>query len=239
MLTQKKLNTSRFSEFICCEPCLQEFESVIAYRAMLLSNQDALDEMYKKLATSKGFEQIVEEHLVEEALNSMKVENNGQEFVDADAMTECNNCHEELSDSFVDHHVCPPVCPVKLEEEEEYSSVELELELDDSTSAKKKYPKKMLKDPITCPKCDRQFFYKAYFQFHYKDVHREDREEICQFCGKVFKNSRRLNSHILIHQTENEKKHKCDQCQKQFNFSGDLTRHKRVGVIVVAFLSLN
>lgn len=197
---------------------------------MLLTNQNALDELHKKSMANKDFEEIVEEHLVEEEFEAAEDEGNDQEFVDTDAMAECNNCHEELSESFVDHHVCPPA---KLEEDEECSSLEFEGQ-DDSSSAKKKYPKKKLKDPITCPKCNRQFFFKAYFQFHYKDVHREDREEICQFCGKVFKNSRRLNSHILIHQTENEKKYKCEKCQKQFNFSGDLTRHKRVSFLVAA-----
>lgn len=146
-----------------------------------------------------------------------------KEFVNTDAIVECNNCKEQLNSSFIDHHVCPPV---KMEQvDDEVAAEEGE---EDSLNSKKKYPKKKLKDPITCPKCNRQFFYKAYFQFHYKDVHRDDREEICQYCGKVFKNSRRLNSHILVHQSDTEKKFKCDQCMKQFNFSGDLTRHKRV-----------
>lgn len=191
-----------------------------------MSHQDALEDLFKKSVAEDCFEEIIEEHLVDEVCDA-KTEVDEQEFVDADALTECENCHEKLNESFRDHHVCPPSKP---EEIEEFSSLELEW-IDDSCNSKKKYPKKKLKDPITCPKCDRQFFYKAYFQFHYKDVHREDREEICQFCGKVFKNSRRLNSHVLIHQTESEKKYKCDNCPKQFNFSGDLTRHKRVSAI--------
>lgn len=128
-----------------------------------------------------------------------------------------------------------------IHEEEDMLVEALESEVDDSfditdnfedshtNQQRKKYPRKKLKDPINCPKCDRKFFYKAYFQFHYKDVHREDREEICQYCGKVFKNSRRLNSHLVVHQRNNsDKRHKCDVCDKQFHFSGDLSRHKRV-----------
>jgi uncharacterized Zn-finger protein len=117
----------------------------------------------------------------------------------------------------------------EVDETFEKSEILDEAELNQSNQQRKKYPRKKLKEPIKCPKCDRQFLYKAYFQFHYKDVHREDREEICQHCGKVFKNSRRLNSHLVVHQNNtSEKKHKCDVCQKQFHFSGDLSRHKRV-----------
>lgn len=173
---------------------------------------------------AEATEHIVEEYLEEESTSFVKTE---KEFVDADALT-CDHCNKILNTSSLDHHVCDRIKLEEVEEEiEDESSIEQDI-LDNFTGRKKKYPKKKLKDPITCPKCKRQFYYKAYFQFHYKDVHRNDREEICQFCGKVFKNSRRLNSHILIHQTDSEKKHKCDKCSKQFNFSGDLTRHKRV-----------
>ena len=50
--------------------------------------------------------------------------------------------------------------------------------------------------------------------------------QICEVCGIVFKNIRRLNSHILIH--NNEKKFKCTECDKEFNFSGDFARHQRI-----------
>lgn len=226
-----QLNTSKYSEFICCDPCLQEFEAVIAYRETLLKNQNALEKLHKKSSKEEVDEEFEEEHLEEEIIVTVKEEEDLQakEFVDTDAIIECANCYEKLDSSFLDHHVCPRI---KTEEDDFDFAEESSMEQDTlEGSGKKKYAKKKLKDPITCPKCNRQFFYKAYFQFHYKDVHREDREEICQFCGKVFKNSRRLNSHILIHQTDTDKKYKCDKCFRQFNFSGDLTRHKRVSTI--------
>ncbi|CRK86610.1 CLUMA_CG000447, isoform A [Clunio marinus] len=234
-LTRYKLNTKRYSEFICCEPCLKEFESVIAYRETLLKNQKVLKDLYAKSSTksSLSIEKIVKND--EEIENEQDVsqvfdiEICSKEFVDTEALVVCENCHEELNESSLDHHVCPPMKVEELEESyEEFLEDYDVLENEDSDTKKKKYAKKRLKDPITCPKCNRLFYYKAYFQFHYKDVHSEDREEICQFCGKLFKNSRRLNSHILIHQNDSEKKHKCDKCSRQFNFSGDLTRHKRV-----------
>lgn len=197
---------------------------MIAYRETLLRYQEKLDEWYKNTPTSDCSETkalVVEESIEHE---TVKIEEN---FVDAEAILTCDVCQEELDESSFDDHVCS-VEVEELQEDLDELETSFEIEtLDESTDKKRKYPKKKLKDPITCPKCNRQFFYKAYFQFHYKDVHREDREEICQYCGKVFKNSRRLNSHILIHQTDNEKKFKCNKCDRQFNFSGDLTRHQR------------
>ena len=150
-----------------------------------------------------------------------------REFEEADVKeTECINCHQTIDESSFDHHVCPPL-KTENEEDEHDSSSEQTLH-DNSLKFKKKYPKKKLSKPISCPVCNRLFFYKAYFQFHFKDVHAENQEKVCQFCGKIFKNSRRLNSHVLIHQSETEKKFKCDKCVKQFHFSGDLSRHKRV-----------
>jgi uncharacterized C2H2 Zn-finger protein len=213
----------RYSEFIC-EPCFQEFEYLVAYREGLIKNQETLEELFKKksLDSSVDGPQYLE---IEEEEEKIVLETQGEvkeEINDSETLTFCENCHEEINESEVDHHVCPRL---KSEEDGESSA---EQTFNDTQSKKKRYPKKQLKDPISCPKCDRKFYYKAYFQFHFKDVHRNDREEICQFCGKVFKNSRRLNSHILIHQKDAEKKFKCDKCEKQFNFSGDLVRHKRV-----------
>lgn len=182
----------------------------MSYRETLLRNQETLHEFYNKsMIVDEELDDMLEEHLVEESYEiKQEDEVNIQEFVDADAMIECNNCHQEINATFLDHHVCPPA---KLEEE--MSSSELD-GLDDSNNLKKKYPKKKLRDPITCPKCDRQFFYKAYFQFHYKDVHRQGREEICQFCGKVFvsQTKQHIASSFLIRFTSTEK-------QSAFKFS--------------------
>lgn len=149
-----------------------------------------------------------------------------QDFVEEYLIQEDDEEEEELMDS---GDGIIEALESEFEESYERSEILDESQTSQSNSQRKKYPKKRLKEAISCPKCDRQFFYKAYFQFHYKDVHREDREEICQYCGKVFKNSRRLNSHLVVHQKNaTEKRHKCDVCDKQFHFSGDLARHKRV-----------
>lgn len=107
-----------------------------------------------------------------------------------------------------------------IEEEHLYEEEEEEIEVTLDSSSKKKYSRKRLKDPIKCPKCDRLFYYKSYFTFHYNDVH-TSRAEVCEHCGKVFKNIRRLNSHVLVHNV-GEKRFKCEICTKEwvFNFNG-------------------
>lgn len=143
----------------------------------------------------------------------------------------CPTCNKTIENSELDNHVCSDLVDVKIEEssmdaDEDLEAVEEEVDML-QTSPKKKYARKKLKEPLTCPKCDRQFFYRSYLQFHYKDVHK-DAQEICQFCGKIFKNSRRLNSHLQIHKKAGEKRFRCDQCNKEFSFSGDLSRHKLI-----------
>lgn len=191
---------------------------------MLIRNQRTLGENLKKF---DGGSSSVEFH------GEFLIQDEEDQTVD-DTSIRCN--YEEFD--IVEDECKSEITIIEaIEESETEETVEIPTILNEThmshldecnSSLRKKYPKKRLKDPITCPKCNRQFFYKAYFQFHYKDVHREDREEVCQYCGKIFKNSRRLNSHLVVHQNNTTRKHKCEICGKQFNFSGDLARHKRV-----------
>ena len=43
-----QLSTSKFSDFICCEPCLGEFEAFCNYRSRLISNQKVLETLSRK-----------------------------------------------------------------------------------------------------------------------------------------------------------------------------------------------
>lgn len=173
----------------------------------MIRNQEILAENLKKQEQRSSVVEIDEDQMIEESIQT------DEDDVTSE-ITIIEALESETEETF----------EISLTNDESHTIIS---QSGDST-LKKKYQKKRLKDPISCPKCDRQFYYKAYLQFHYKDVHSEDREEVCQFCGKVFKNSRRLNSHLLVHQNDAEKRHKCETCGKQFNFSGDLIRHKRV-----------
>lgn len=203
---------------MCCDPCNQELNAVINYRDTLKKNQQILEELFHS-------EEYLEE-IKPEVVNGTVQE---QEHVVTEYpdQVQCESCHELISSDALENHDCPQVKPGENDALGETSKLD-QNHLSSKSTTKKKYPKKRLSEPISCPKCHRLFFYKAYFQFHFKDVHEIDHQKVCQFCGKIFKNSRRLNSHVLIHQTESEKKYKCDQCDKKFLSSGDLTRHKRV-----------
>lgn len=205
---------TKLSEYICCEPCLTSLDSAVNFRETLIRNQQTFSENLKNSdedSVASHDEIDNEDDVIEESIQS-DLEDATSEITIIEALDSETEETYEISTA--------------LDEALKSSDI------GDSTR-KKKYPMKKLKDPIECPKCDRQFFYKSYFQFHFKDVHREDREEVCQYCGKVFKNSRRLNSHLVVHQKGAEKRHKCETCEKQFNFSGDLIRHKRVSRLIL------
>jgi KRAB domain-containing zinc finger protein len=183
----------------------------------------------KNLYSTKQFEDPVIEEIMEYS----------------DKIIEYEEDEENIQTEYLDEHMdMIEEVPLPQEIESTFNEISDTVEIfnvvDDSTTimddtdenfiigAKKKYPRKRLKEPITCPKCPRTFYYKSYFTFHYKDVH-FNQNELCSVCGKEFKNARRLNSHMLVHtHAESEsKKFKCEICDKGFNYSGDLLRHKR------------
>ncbi|CAG9808746.1 unnamed protein product [Chironomus riparius] len=210
-LTRKKLNTTVYCEFICCQPCLEELESVISFRSKLLGNQLTLEKLQKDILTVEQSEiQEIKEDTTIQIIDNVK------EDIDHPAEMDIEYLEEHIIE---EENECQLIEPEKLDDTEEIFD-------DDMSSKRRKYPRKRLKEPIKCPKCDRLFYYKSYFAFHFKDVH-EQQCSVCHHCGKVFKNSRRLNSHILIHNV-GEKRFKCEQCAKEFNYSGDLLRHKRI-----------
>lgn len=122
----------------------------------------------------------------------------------------CFNCKEYLAE----HHVC--------------SQVKVESQIADENFKKpaRKSNSKPLEVPIECAECGKWFARKSYFKYHFRNSHMENRNEMCQHCGKICKNLKRLKAHLQYHQTE--KKFKCDQCKKQFITPGDLRRHIRV-----------
>ncbi|CAO1394451.1 unnamed protein product [Diamesa hyperborea] len=198
-LTQYKLQLPNYPPIVC-KLCCEKFQNVIAYRRTLIDNQILLKHIIDKQPEVES-----EVDKIDYIDNNLKHENESSYW--------CEDCDDHFSDqNQLDEHKCLK------------DSVSVEDKTDYEPPTKKKVVRKRLEQPIVC-KCSKVFYYKSYYHFHYKDVH-EQKEEICEVCGIVFKNIRRLNSHILIH--NNEKKFKCTECDKEFNFSGDFARHQRI-----------
>lgn len=194
---------------------MEQLESVSAFRTRLLINQKTLRKLHEEQKCIQIIKQEPEHLQVDIIIQEENEQIKG----------------EEMQIEYLEEHI-------EIIEEQEIDCsqmnnstlIENETEIFDETEIvlnnKRKYQRKRLKTPIKCPQCDRLFYYKSYFAFHYKDVHQEDCC-CCHHCGKVFKNCRRLNSHMLIHNV-GEKRFKCEKCLKEFNYSGDLLRHKKI-----------
>lgn len=221
-----KLNTTRYSDNICCEPCLNEFEAAIKYRDGLLKNQKVLDDLYISAQREARIMKKTAPDTSPMCQDDFDDEDNKDFFVDESMV----NIKMEPDVVFASDMLGSPT----------QSKVKSEFTSDDEQALvapkksraqrkdKKAAKTKKLDEIIDCPKCDRQFTNKTNFKFHLNDVHREDRTEICPVCGKAFKNRRRMNAHLTIHQEF--RKFQCDICSKRFRDSGALTRHKRVSL---------
>lgn len=83
---------------------------------------------------------------------------------------------------------------------------------------------KKLNQPVKCPVCEMEFFYKVYLTHHMWSTH-QDHRKMCPTCGAILKNTKGLRNHMLIHQ---EKTFQCDVCSKLFHTKSSLGRHKIV-----------
>lgn len=121
----------------------------------------------------------------------------------------CFNCNSYLDDN----HMCP--------------RNELQAETDNCDKPKEKRVRKVHELlPVMCDECGKEFSKKAYLKTHFQNAHMKNRIEVCQHCGKLCKNLKRLNAHLLYHQPD--RKNKCSHCPKVFATPGDLKRHLRV-----------
>lgn len=137
----------------------------MTYRRTLIDNQTVLKHIIDKqpILTSNKEESVVD-----------KTDN----FIDLNHEHEmsfwCDDCEEDFQDqSQLDEHKCLKES-VSMEEKDD-----LEDKTDYEPPTKKKIVRKRLEQPIVC-KCNKVFYYKSYYHFHYKDVHEQKEEVISQ-----------------------------------------------------------
>ena len=89
---------------------------------------------------------------------------------------------------------------------------------------RKKLPEKTKeeKEGIACPNCDKKFICRLSYGRHLRQIHSEEKNYECEFCGKKKATPHQLSAHIKnVHL-----KVQCDICQKTLPNSYDLKRHR-------------
>ena len=82
--------------------------------------------------------------------------------------------------------------------------------------------------PYQCNQCGRVFQLSRALQQHTRNVHKTGGREKCPDCEKTFKNKRTLGVHRRDKHGDHTKQHKCEQCNKIFDSTEKLARHKNL-----------
>lgn len=80
--------------------------------------------------------------------------------------------------------------------------------------------------PYHCELCGKTFGHKISLQQHKETIHSAFRSFTCAECGKAFKRSSTLSTHMLIH--SNTRPYACAYCGKRFHQKSDMKKHTYV-----------
>ena len=89
---------------------------------------------------------------------------------------------------------------------------------------KHNYPSK---EKFQCDKCEKSFGFASALKKHIEGVHRDDKQCICDICGKVFKNDVKMKSHRWRHTESNIGTFPCPVCKKVFTMRESMQSHNR------------
>lgn len=135
----------------------------MAYRRTLIDNQTVLQHIINNQPTLTSNKLEKDFNKVDKFID-LKYENETSYWCE-----DCDECFPEQSQ--LDKHKCLKES-ISMEEKDGFEN-----KIDFEPPTKKKVVRKRLEQPIVC-KCSKVFYYRSYYNFHYKDVH-EQKEEVC------------------------------------------------------------
>ncbi|XP_064458470.1 zinc finger protein Gfi-1b-like [Ornithodoros turicata] len=74
-----------------------------------------------------------------------------------------------------------------------------------------------------CLKCPKSFNHEVTLRHHQSVIHAPQRSFQCRLCGKCFKRSSTLSTHLLIH--SDTRPYPCEYCGKRFHQKSDMKKH--------------
>lgn len=80
--------------------------------------------------------------------------------------------------------------------------------------------------PHCCELCGKTFGHEISLQQHKQTIHSSAKNFNCTICGKCFKRSSTLSTHMLIH--SNTRPYSCSYCGKRFHQKSDMKKHTYV-----------
>ncbi|CAG9772963.1 unnamed protein product [Ceutorhynchus assimilis] len=195
--------------------------------------------------TMQSLQTIAEQYLPESWENDNQIlpinteESSSNNFNLIESIYKCQFCGESFKDSWLlDEHTKSQVC------QDKYFSSNITNELTKSmlleytfdTNSKDNFTFENIEPDnqnLLCEICDRTFTSEKFLKKHRKDIHfidktsvQEEKKDICNLCGKRYKNSKILLLHMRTH--TGERPLKCDICSRTFALPSSFHKHKRI-----------